>query len=135
MGLAYHAQRQGVEGVALVAVAFCVRVERGGRFVRDRDAARAEGEVQLPVRLYRPDHRRWEVAARLRPDPLAVQHYLVLVGLARLETRDPDEGVAVALDLEGTGAVSEDFNLAGGVRLHPDGRLRLSGVAEQRAED
>ena len=40
----------------------------------------------------------------------------------------------VALDLEGGCRVAKHLDLAGGVGLDPDGGIRLSGVAQQRAE-
>jgi hypothetical protein len=52
------------------------------------------------------------------------------VGGAGLKARDPNEGVVVALDLEGARAVAEHLDLAGGVGLHPDGGIAGSGVAE-----
>ena len=69
------------------------------------------------------------------PDLPAVERDLVLVGLARFEVRDPDQGVVVAFDLEGACHVAEDLDLAGGVGLHPDGRVALPGVAEEGAEN
>ena len=41
----------------------------------------------------------------------------------------------VALDLEGACLMAEDLDLAGGVGLDPDGRVALSGIAEEGTED
>ena len=63
------------------------------------------------------------------PDLLAVEGDLVLVGLSWLKVCDPYQGVVVALDLEGAGPVAENLDLAGGVGLHPDGRVALACIA------
>ena len=41
----------------------------------------------------------------------------------------------MSLDLEGARRVAEDIDLTGCVGLHPDGRVGLSSVAQQRAEN
>jgi len=73
--------------------------------LRGADAARAEDELDPLSIARRADHARREGGTRLRPGLLPVEAHLVLVGLARLEARDADEGVVVAPDAErGRGA-------------------------------
>ena len=87
------------------------------------------------VRVCGPEHARREVRARLGPADGAVQGYLVLVRLARLEVADHHQGVVVPGHLEGLRLVAEDPDLAGPVGLDPDRGLGLCHVAQQRAED
>jgi hypothetical protein len=53
----------------------------------------------------------------------------------RTSSGDAYQGVVVTLDVEGAGATPQNLNLAGGIRLDPDGRLREASVAQQRAEN
>src|SRR5919107_1344153 len=135
MGLAHHAQGQSLQGISLVAFLVRVRGECERRFVRHRDAAGSVGEVQHPVRRDRPDYTRGEVVFSIRPDLLAVEEDFVLVSLSWLQLCDPYQGVVMALDLESAGPVAENLDLAGGVGLHPDGRVALACIAEEGADD
>ena len=93
--------------------------------MRDRYAARAEGEGQLPVRGDGPYHgRRGRVAflgQTLSPSSATAYSWEE----SGLRSVIRDEGVVVALDLEGARAVGrapdQHLDLAGGVGLHPDG--------------
>src|SRR5829696_4909764 len=103
--------------------------------MRHRDPTRPVGEVQLPVVRDRPDNTRREVVFSIGPDLLAVERDLVLVSVTRFEVRDPDQGIMVAFDLEGACLMAEDLDLTGGVGLDPDGRVALTRIAQERAEN
>ncbi len=76
------------------------------------------------------------------PGPLVCVHHgavspqdLVLIRRPGLQLGDVQQGVVVALDVEGARAAAEHLDLAGGVRFDPDGGVGCPDVAQQRAED
>jgi hypothetical protein len=133
--VAAQAQRERVQRVPLAAALVLVGAERVRRLVRERHAAGAEGHVEVGrAASERADDARRELAARLGPAPLAVERDLVGVGPPGLEPGDHHERVVVALHRERARARPEHLDLARLRGLHPDGRVGLARVAEQRAE-
>jgi hypothetical protein len=51
-----------------------------------------------------------------------------------IQTFDADDREVVALDLEGVGVVTENLDAARLVGLHPDGRVGLADMAQQRSD-
>ncbi len=57
------------------------------------------------------------------------------MGTVGPQSRDLHEGVVMVSDAERARGAAQDLDLAGPVRLHPDGRFGLPGVAQEGAED
>ena len=64
---------------------------------------------------------------------LAIEEDLVLVRASRLELRYVYQGVMMPLDVEGARAAPQHLDLAGGIRLDPDGSVGFTSIAQQRA--
>ena len=69
-----------------------------------------------------------------RPDELAFQSHVVGHDGRGLEIVDEQQRIVVTLDRERRRSMAEDLDLAGGVRLHPEGRALGAGVAQKRSE-
>ena len=126
--------RERAQRVVLAAARVLVLRQRPRRLVGVRDAARAEADPQAVVVPDGPDAARGPAVVE-RPDELAVEAHVVRARLLRLEPGDVDEGEVMALDLERAVRAAADLDLAGRVRLDPDGRVLRADVAQERAED
>ena len=98
------------------------------------DPAGTEDQPKWPLRVQRPEQARREPRTRLGPADDAIQGHLVLVPGSGPEAADHDQPVVMPCYLEGPHLMTEDFDPAGPVGLHPYGGRSLADVAEQRPE-
>ena len=130
-----HAAGESEQRVDLAPARILVLAQRVRLVVRERDAAGAEGEPDASVPRQGADGALREHVARRRPGVVAVEPHLVRRGRPRLQALDHDQGVVVAVHLEGARRVIEDLDLAGAVGLHPHGRLVVRDVAQEGSQD
>ena len=117
-----------VERVDLGSVVVLVLGEDVGRFMRQREPARAEGDrSSLSGSSVRICAGR-EVGVAHRPAALAVQPHLVLGIPCPVPALDADQRVVVSVDAEGVLGVAEHLDLAGLVGLDPDRGVALAHV-------
>ncbi len=128
---------EGEQRVDLAAALVVVLRHGVGVVVRDAHATGAERELELlrAVRRVGPDDARGVRVVGRGPDVLAVERDPVGQRAARLEALQDDERVVVARDAERRGGGVEHLHVAGRVRLHPDGGVRVGDVPQQGSEE
>jgi hypothetical protein len=133
LGPVTHPQRVGAQSVDLAPERALVlrQVIRG--LVRVADAARPEDHpVALPL-LGGSNRRRRQRRARLGPDLLPVELDRVPMAGPRLESLQVDDRVVAAAHAERRRPRGQDRHLARLVDLHPERRLGLADVAQERS--
>jgi len=103
--------------------------------VGDGDPTGAEGDVESPLTRERAHDRRGKRRVSRRPAHFSIQPHVIRVLGPRLQPFDPHERVVMPIDPEGRLHRPKNRHLTSFVRLHPDGRLRLRDVAQQRTKD
>jgi hypothetical protein len=102
--------------------------------LRVADAAGAEDNPDVTFMIACVDDRSGPIVVG-RPDRLTVEANVVGDDGVGFQVVDEQEGVVVALDRKGRRPVAEDLDLAGRVRLDPEGGALGPRVAQEGAKD
>lgn len=131
--LAAQPDRKSVERIDSNPVPALVGAESVWRFVGRRYPARPECQPELAARRQGADDALW--GPRLRPPLLPVERHRVGINAPRGKAVHDDDPIVVAGDTESAGAMAQHLDLAVGVGLDPDRRVRLPDIAQHRTDD